>query len=89
MSSLYYSNYLVFTRKDSDLKFDDFYARGKIILKDYDEIDRYMADAKQIYSSLRQIKGVDNVFGYNDEFRHVIERYRTLTEKNEKNQVTH
>jgi len=77
----------VYQKKDPDLKFDDFYAWGKIILKDYDEIDRYMADAKQIYSSLQQIKEVDNVFGYNEEFREVIERYRTLTEKNEKTKL--
>lgn len=77
----------VYKKKDPDLKFDDFYAWGKIILKDYDEIDRYMADAQQIYSSLQQIKEVDNVFGYNEEFREVIERYRTLTEKNEKTKL--
>lgn len=77
----------VYQRKDADLKFDDFYAWGKIILKDYDEIDRYMADAQQIYSSLQQLKEIDNVFGYNEELREVIARYRTLTEKNEKTKL--
>ena len=85
--TLLFHLYKIYQSKDKDLEFDDFYAWGKIILKDYDEIDRYMADAKKIYSALQDIKEIDNVFGYNDEFREIIARYRTLTEKNEKTKL--
>lgn len=73
--------------KESELQFDDFYAWGKIILKDYDEIDRYLADAKKIYSSLQNIKEIDFVFGQTDEFREIVSRYRTLTERLEKTKL--
>lgn len=85
--TLLFHLYKIYQSKDKDLEFDDFYAWGKIILKDYDEIDRYMANAKKIYSALQDIKEIDNVFGYNDEFREIIARYRTLTEKNEKTKL--
>ncbi len=79
--------YEMYSARDKSLAFDTFYAWGKIILKDYDEIDRYLADAKQIYDSLQNIKEIDHVFGYNDEFREIIARYRTLTEKQEKTKL--
>lgn len=85
--TLLFSLFQVYQKRDKDLEFDKFYAWGKIILKDYDEIDRYMADAKQIYASLQNIKEIDHVFGYNDELRDIIERYRTLTEKQEKTRL--
>ncbi len=85
--TLLFNLFQVYQKRAKDLEFDKFYAWGKIILKDYDEIDRYMADAKQIYSALQNIKEIDHVFGYNDELRGIIERYRTLTEKQEKTKL--
>lgn len=85
--TLLFNLFQVYQKRDKDLEFDKFYAWGKVILKDYDEIDRYMADAKQIYSALQNIKEIDHVFGYNDELRGIIERYRTLTEKKEKTKL--
>lgn len=85
--TLLFELYEMYRARDKDLAFDTFYAWGKIILKDYDEIDRYLADAKQIYDSLQNIKEIEHVFGYNDEFREIIARYRTLTEKQEKTKL--
>ncbi|MBO3696959.1 PD-(D/E)XK nuclease family protein [Roseivirga sp. E12] len=85
--TLLFNLFQVYQKRDKDLEFDKFYAWGKVILKDYDEIDRYMADAKEIYSTLQNIKEIDHVFGYNDELRGIIERYRTLTEKQEKTKL--
>ncbi|WP_252936790.1 PD-(D/E)XK nuclease family protein [Roseivirga pacifica] len=85
--TLLFHLYTIYRQTNNELEFDDFYAWGKIILKDYDEIDRYMADAGQIYSTLQNIKEIDNVFGYNDEFRAIIERFRTLTERKEKTKL--
>ncbi len=85
--TLLFNLFQVYQKRDKDLEFDKFYAWGKIILKDYDEIDRYMANAKEIYSALQNIKEIDHVFGYHDELRGIIERYRTLTEKQEKTKL--
>ena len=85
--TLLFNLFQVYQKRDQDLEFDKFYAWGRIILKDYDEIDRYLADAKQIYSALQNIKEIDHVFGYNDELRDIIERFRTLTEKQEKTRL--
>ncbi|MFY0594427.1 PD-(D/E)XK nuclease family protein [Roseivirga sp.] len=85
--TLLFNLFKVYQKRDKDLTFDKFYAWGKVILKDYDEIDRYLANAKKIYSALQDIKEIDHVFGYNDELRDIIERFRTLTEKQEKTKL--
>lgn len=82
--TLLFELYDIYQKKDKDLKFDQFYAWGKIILKDYDEIDRYLADAKSIYADLQNIKEIDDVFGYSEEFRDIISRYRKLTDRKDK-----
>lgn len=85
--TLLFNLFQVYQKRDKELEFDKFYAWGKIILKDYDEIDRYLADAKQLYSALQNIKEIDHVFGYSDELRDIVERFRTLTEKQEKTRL--
>ncbi len=85
--TLLFHLFKIYQKKDKELAFDDFYAWGKIILKDYDEIDRYLADAPKIYSSLQNMKEIDHVFGHNDEFRDIIARYRTLTDKKEQTKL--
>jgi len=85
--TLLFHLFKIYQKRDQDLEFDAFYAWGKVILKDYDEIDRYLANAKQIYSDLQNIKEIDHVFGYNDEFREIIARFRTLTEKQDKTKL--
>ena len=82
--TLLFHLFKIYQKKQPELQFDDFYAWGKIILKDYDEIDRYMANAKQIYIDLQNIKELDTEFGITEEYRLIIERYRTLTERKEK-----
>ncbi len=40
--------------------FEDFLKWGKIILSDFDEIDRYLIDPKEIFTDLRNIKKIEN-----------------------------
>lgn len=85
--TLLFELYKVYQKRDKLLDFDRFYAWGKIILKDYDEIDRYMADAKQIYHGLQELKEIENVFGFNDELRDIVANFRTITDKKEKTKL--
>jgi hypothetical protein len=43
-----------------DHSFDEFMSWGKTLLADYNEIDRYMLDAKQIFRNLAEIKEIEN-----------------------------
>ena len=46
--------------KEEAEDFDSFLKWGKIILADFDEIDRYIVSPKEIFRDLRNIKDIDN-----------------------------
>ena len=52
----------IYTEVDGDEAedFDSFLKWGKIILSDFDEIDRYIVSPKEIFRDLRNIKDIDN-----------------------------
>ncbi|MFT7055805.1 MAG: CRISPR/Cas system-associated exonuclease Cas4 (RecB family) [Roseivirga sp.] len=85
--TLLFELFKVYQQKDKNLDFDRFYAWGKIILKDYDEIDRYQADANSIYLGLQELKEIENVFGFNDELREIVSHFRSVTDKQEKTKL--
>lgn len=43
-----------------DLSFDEFMQWGTTLLNDFNEIDRYLLDAKQIFRNLAEIKEIEN-----------------------------
>lgn len=85
--TLLFELFKIYQQQDKDLDFDRFYAWGRIILKDYDEIDRYMADAKKIYLGLQELKEIEHVFGFNDELREIVANFRSITDKQEKTKL--
>ena len=44
----------------SDESFDEFIKWGDILLSDFNEIDRYLLDAKQVFKNLTDIKEIEN-----------------------------
>ncbi len=44
----------------SDESFDEFIKWGEILLADFNEIDRYLLDAKQVFKNLADIKEIEN-----------------------------
>ncbi|MGZ5245167.1 MAG: hypothetical protein ACXWW0_14260 [Bacteroidia bacterium] len=43
--------------------FDSFYAWGTLLLKDYDEMDRYLVNAPKLFAHLKAVKEIDAEFG--------------------------
>ena len=44
--------------------FDDFYAWGETLLSDFNDIDKYLVDAEQLFSNLVDLKAIDHSFNY-------------------------
>ncbi len=44
--------------------FDEFYFWGEILLADFNDIDRYLVDAKDIFRNIYDIKEIESVFDY-------------------------
>jgi len=47
--------------------FDEFLFWGEMILNDFDDVDKYMVDAKQLFRNIYDLKEIDSGFSYLDE----------------------
>ncbi len=59
---LVFELFVVYKKEEPTAKFDNFYTWGQIILKDFDEIDKYLVDAEALFSNLKDIKQIDEMF---------------------------
>ena len=56
--------------------FDRFYFWGEMLLRDFDEIDKYLVNAPQLFKDLSKIKELDETFDYlTDEQRSFLQEF--------------
>jgi hypothetical protein len=48
----------------SDETFDDFVYWGEMLLNDFDDIDKYLVDAKQLFTNVRDLNDIDREFSF-------------------------
>ena len=47
-------------KTDEDRSFDDFLTWGNMLLSDFDELDRYLLDSRQLFKNLADVKEIEN-----------------------------
>ncbi len=74
---LIYQLYKIFIEHTkSSESFDDFYYWGEIILADFDDIDKYLVDAEKLFSTVADIKEIDQLFdGYEESSIEIIKKF--------------
>ncbi|MEN8117847.1 MAG: PD-(D/E)XK nuclease family protein [Bacteroidota bacterium] len=56
--------------------FDEFYFWGEILLTDFNDIDRYLVNAKDLFTNISDLKEIDSVFDYlTDEQKKALEQF--------------
>jgi len=56
--------------------FDDFYFWGEIMLSDFDDIDKYLVDAPDLFRNISELKSIEDQFSYlTEEQIRVIKRF--------------
>jgi len=64
--------------KKSHESFDDFYFWGDMLLNDFDDIDKYLADASRVFRNVQELKKIDEQFGgLTKEQTEIIRRFWT------------
>ncbi len=62
MLVILYNEYVKFSR--SDESFDDFLYWGEMLLDDFDDVDKYLIDAKQLFRNVQDLKSLDADMSY-------------------------
>lgn len=74
MLFILYENYQRISK--SPEKFDDFLFWGEMLLNDFDDIDKYLVDAEQLFQNIYDLKQIDAGFSYlTDEQVEAIRRF--------------
>ena len=58
-----------------DETLDHFYGWGQLLLADFDDIDKNMADADKVFANLRDLHELDDVSYLNDEQKSILKRF--------------
>lgn len=51
-------------KSGSDDSFDDFFYWGEILLNDFDDIDKYLVDARQLFTNVKDINNIERDFSF-------------------------
>ena len=57
-----YAIYQSLSKKEET--FDKFAYWGEMLLNDFDDVDKYMADARQLFTNVTELKQIDTLFNY-------------------------
>lgn len=72
---IYYSRNPLSEGEEAE-SFENFYFWGKTILNDFDDIDKNLADAKKLYTTLSEEKEIEELFDFlNEEQKNVLSQY--------------
>ncbi len=62
MLEMLYKNYIHLAKTDES--FDDFIFWGEILLNDFDDVDKYMADARQVFKNISNLKSIEDDYSH-------------------------
>jgi hypothetical protein len=61
---LLFELYKIFIKETKSKEtFDQFYYWGGMLLSDFDDVDKYLTDARQLYSNVKELNEIDQKFG--------------------------
>ncbi len=61
--------------RGSDESFDNFLFWGEMLLGDFDDVDKYMVDARQLFTNIHDLKEIDDFEYLTEEQMEVIKRF--------------
>lgn len=61
--------------RKTDETFDNFYAWGEVLLSDFDDIDKYLVDASQLFQNISDIREIEKRFTLPEEQLHIIQGF--------------
>ena len=67
-----------YTKYDPQIKFDKFFNWAEVLIRDFDEIDKYLVDASKLYRNLFEIEALDEQFADQEETQLLISQFNKV-----------
>lgn len=61
-----------------DVSFEEFLPWGKMMLSDFDEIDKYGVDAKKLFTIIQDEKEIDQMFSIEEELKEIMSHFWSI-----------
>ena len=84
---LLFKLYEIYKKEAPSITFDTFYAWGQTLLKDFDEIDRYLVDADLLYKNLQEVENIEAVFGPDEEVINAIKGFQEVIDTSQEGKL--
>ncbi len=85
--TLIFELYRIYQQKEPEVAFDKFFHWGQIILRDFDEADKYLVDAKALFSNLKDYKQLEEDFALPDESFEYLKLFWNVLDKEENTEL--
>ena len=79
--------FTVYKKHDPEVVLDKFFNWGQILLKDFDEADRYMVNTDKLYRNIREYQELEVLFGDNEETKNAMEAFNKVVQVQDKTQL--
>jgi len=76
--TLLFELYGVYQVHESEPNFDRFYSWGLTLLEDFNEVDKYLVEAKVLYGNLQEIEELESRFGAGEITTEVLEQFSSV-----------
>jgi CRISPR/Cas system-associated exonuclease Cas4 (RecB family) len=84
---LLFKLYESYKKEAPGIAFDTFYAWGQTLLKDFDEIDRYLVDADLLYKNLQEVENIEAVFGPDEEVIKALKGFQEVIDTSQEGKL--
>ena len=75
---LLFKLYELYKQELPGITFDTFYGWGQTLLKDFDEIDRYLINANLLYKNLQEIDNIETTFDPDEEILNAVKGFQEV-----------
>ncbi len=86
-TTLIFELFSVYKKYEPEVRFDDFYHWGQLVLKDYDEVDKYLVDANRLFVNLKDLKVLEEEFSLDEEPYSFLNQFWRVLDKEEHSEL--
>lgn len=80
--------YEIYKKHGGSENFDEFYNWGRILLSDFDQLDRYLVDGKKVYRNLQEIDDLEATFGPSEELIKALNSFKKIIDDGKEGRLT-